>query len=101
MATGHPEEIEEERRLLHVGMTRARDDLWLHVPLRYHHHRQNSRGRDAHSYAQRSRFLSPAVASECDETFTTPPAPPAETPALAVAPAVAEVRDFLAGLLER
>lgn len=101
MATGHPEEIEEERRLLHVGMTRARDDLWLHVPLRYHHHRQNSRGRDAHSYAQRSRFLSPAVVSECDETFTTPPAPPAETPALAVAPAVAEVRDFLAGLLER
>ena len=58
MATGRPEEIEEERRLLHVAMTRARDDLWLHVPLRFHHHRQNSRGRDAHGYAQRSRFLS-------------------------------------------
>ncbi len=100
MATGHPEEIEEERRLLHVAMTRARDDLWLHVPLRYHHHRQNSRGRDAHSYAQRSRFISAAVASECDETFATPPTPPAETQEVAVAPAVAEVQDFLAGLLE-
>ena len=32
LATGRPEEIEEERRLLHVAMTRARDDLWLHVP---------------------------------------------------------------------
>lgn len=100
LATGHPEEIEEERRLLHVAMTRARDDLWLHVPLRYHHHRQNSRGRDGHGYAQRSRFLSPAVADLCDEVVAQAPAPPPEPALVAAAPAVAEVRDFLAGLLE-
>ena len=99
MATGHPEEIEEERRLLHVGMTRARDDLWLHVPLRYHHHRQNSRGRDAHGYAQRSRFLSDAVAAECDEVVSAPPTRPDQPVSVEPAPAVAEVRDFLAGLL--
>ena len=100
LATGHPEEIEEERRLLHVAMTRARDDLWLHVPLRYHHHRQNSRGRDGHGYAQRSRFLSPAVAGLCDEVVAHAPAPLPEPALVAAAPAVAEVRDFLAGLLE-
>ncbi len=99
MATGRPEEIEEERRLLHVAMTRARDDLWLHVPLRYHHQRQNSRGRDAHGYAQRSRFLSPAVAAHCDEVVAATPSGP--EPALDVprAPAAAEVDDFLSSLL--
>ncbi len=100
LATGRPDEVEEERRLLHVAMTRARDDLWLHVPLRYHHHRQNSRGRDAHGYAQRSRFLSPTVAALCDEVVAQPSAPPTEALHLAPAAAVMEVRDFLAGLLE-
>ena len=99
MATGHPEEIEEERRLLHVGMTRARDELWLHIPLRYHHHRQNTRGRDAHGYAQRSRFLSDAVAAACDEVLSIQPAPMDTATTGEVAPAVAEVQDFLAGLL--
>ena len=101
LATGHPEEVEEERRLLHVAMTRARDDLWLHVPLRYHHHRQNTRGRDAHGYAQRSRFLSPAVAALCDEVVAQPPVALDLPVPVAEAPAVAEVRDFLAGLLDR
>lgn len=100
MATGHPEEVEEERRLLHVGMTRARDDLWLHVPLRYHHHRQNSRGRDAHGYAQRSRFLSDAVVSECDEILSAAPTPVEGASSVEVAPAIAEVQHFLAVLLQ-
>jgi DNA helicase-2/ATP-dependent DNA helicase PcrA len=55
MATGSAEEIEEERRLLYVAMTRARDDLDVYFPLRYYH-----RGKgltDAHVYAQLSRFL--------------------------------------------
>lgn len=55
MATGSEEEIEEERRLLYVAMTRARDELTLYFPLRYYH-----RGRgfsDRHSYAQLTRFI--------------------------------------------
>ena len=36
MATGDDASIEEERRLLYVAMTRARDRLWCYVPLRYH-----------------------------------------------------------------
>ncbi|MEO7573932.1 MAG: ATP-dependent helicase [Acidimicrobiales bacterium] len=100
MATGHPEEVDEERRLLHVATTRARDDLWLHVPLRYHHHRQNSRGRDAHGYAQRSRFLSPPVVALCDEVVAQSPVHHDVGPTVEPAPAVAEVRDFLADLLD-
>ncbi len=100
LATGDPEEVEEERRLLHVAMTRARDDLWLHVPLRYHHHRQNTRGRDGHGYAQRSRFLSPAVAALCDEVAAEPPTTPDRAIEVDGPAAVAEVRAFLAGLLE-
>jgi DNA helicase-2/ATP-dependent DNA helicase PcrA len=100
MATGRPEEVEEERRLLHVAMTRARDDLWLHVPLRYHFHRQNSRGRDDHGYAQRSRFLSPAVVATVEERSTAVAAP-AAAPPLALAARPTDVDDFLTGLLER
>ncbi len=99
LATGRPEEIEEERRLLHVAMTRARDDLWLHVPLRYHHHRQNTRGRDAHGYAQRSRFLSPTVAALCDEVVAATASGHDRALDLPRAPAAAELDDFLSSLL--
>jgi DNA helicase-2/ATP-dependent DNA helicase PcrA len=65
MATGNAEEIDEERRLLYVAMTRARDALHLYFPLRYYH---RPRGlEDGHSYAQLSRFLTPEVRSHFDE----------------------------------
>lgn len=50
---------EEERRLLYVAMTRAKDWLYVYFPLRYYH-RKHAMG-DAHSLAQVSRYLSPAV----------------------------------------
>jgi DNA helicase-2/ATP-dependent DNA helicase PcrA len=56
MATGSAEEIEEERRLLYVAMTRARDDLMLLLPQRFYTHKQAKRG-DRHVYAARSRFI--------------------------------------------
>jgi DNA helicase II / ATP-dependent DNA helicase PcrA len=65
MATGDPEGIEEERRLMYVAVTRARSALEVNVPLRYHHKRRPLT--DAHSYAQASRFLSPGVRSLMDE----------------------------------
>ena len=55
-ATGTPEEIEEERRLLYVAMTRAKNDLVLMQPLRFMI-RGQSLGGDRHVYAPRCRFL--------------------------------------------
>ncbi|RJP32710.1 MAG: ATP-dependent helicase [Phycisphaerales bacterium] len=57
MATGSEEEIEEERRLLYVAMTRAKDMLYVYFPLRYYHHRFGAS--DAHNYAQLTRFIPP------------------------------------------
>ena len=56
LGTGTSAEIEEERRLLYVAMTRARDDLHLVVPQRFFTHGQNAMG-DRHVYAARSRFI--------------------------------------------
>jgi ATP-dependent DNA helicase UvrD/PcrA len=55
-ATGTSEEIEEERRLLYVAMTRAKDELDLIVPQRFFTHQQAKLG-DGHVYASRSRFV--------------------------------------------
>jgi len=56
LGTGTTAEIEEERRLLYVAMTRAKDDLHLVVPQRFFTHGQHARG-DRHVYASRSRFI--------------------------------------------
>ena len=56
LGTGASEEIEEERRLLYVAMTRAKDDLHLVVPQRFFMHSQNAQG-DHHVYASRTRFI--------------------------------------------
>jgi DNA helicase-2/ATP-dependent DNA helicase PcrA len=56
LGTGTSEEIEEERRLLYVAMTRAKDDLHLVVPQRFFTHGQSSTG-DRHVYASRTRFI--------------------------------------------
>jgi DNA helicase-2/ATP-dependent DNA helicase PcrA len=56
LAVGEREEIEEERRLLYVAMTRAKDSLDLVLPQRFFTHGQNPQG-DRHIYASRSRFI--------------------------------------------
>lgn len=56
LATGSAAEIEEERRLLYVAMTRARDHLQLIVPQRFHVSQQSRFG-DRHIYAGRTRFI--------------------------------------------
>ena len=56
MATGRLEEIEEERRLFYVALTRAKDWLYVCYPLRYYSH-PRSFG-DAYGYAQLTRFAS-------------------------------------------
>ncbi|MDE2363885.1 MAG: ATP-dependent helicase [Hyphomicrobiales bacterium] len=56
LGTGSTEEIEEERRLLYVAMTRAKDDLHVMLPQRFFTHGQNAQG-DRHVYANRTRFI--------------------------------------------
>ena len=60
LGAGTSDEIEEERRLLYVAMTRARDSLNLVVPQRFFTHGQSATG-DRHVYASRTRFIPSAL----------------------------------------
>jgi DNA helicase-2/ATP-dependent DNA helicase PcrA len=93
MATGTPEEIEEERRLLYVAMTRARDSLYVLQP-----HRFFAGGRptgDAHVYAPRTRFIPASVAELFERAVATPRATGGDA-----APALAARVDVAARLKE-
>jgi DNA helicase-2/ATP-dependent DNA helicase PcrA len=61
MSLGSADEVEEERRLLYVALTRARDTLIVSYPLRYYVRRQALD--DVHTYGQPSRFLSKAASA--------------------------------------
>jgi len=56
LGTGTPAEIGEERRLLYVAVTSAKNDLHLIVPQRFFTHGQNAQV-DRHVYAARTRFI--------------------------------------------
>ena len=60
LGSGTTAEIEEERRLLHVAMTRAKDSLHLVLPQRFFTHGQGVHG-DRHVYASRTRFIPAAL----------------------------------------
>ncbi len=70
LGTGSTPELEEERRLLYVGMTRARDYLTLITPQRFFTHGQNAHG-DRHVYASRTRFI-PVTLLQFFETASWP-----------------------------
>ncbi|MBN3855518.1 ATP-dependent helicase [Paraburkholderia sp. Ac-20340] len=56
LGAGSDEELEEERRLLYVAMTRAKEDLHIVVPQRFYVHNQAASG-DRHVWASRTRFI--------------------------------------------
>ena len=71
LATGSAAEIEEERRLLYVAMTRARDHLHLMLPQRFYVHQQAAYG-DRHVYGALTRFIPPPVAAQFEMVVPSP-----------------------------
>ncbi|MBD2745673.1 ATP-dependent helicase [Microvirga sp. BT688] len=78
LGTGTTAEIEEERRLLYVAMTRAKDNLDLVVPQRFFTHQQSATG-DRHVYAARTRFI-PSSLLKLFERASWPKAVPDPAP---------------------
>jgi DNA helicase-2/ATP-dependent DNA helicase PcrA len=87
LGTGSTHELEEERRLLYVAMTRAMDELHLILPQRFFVTQQAKHG-DRHIYAQRTRFIPRAMTTLFEDIFW-----PAVTPASisGIAPAAARI----------
>ena len=59
MATSSQGQVEEERRLFYVALTRARNRLFVCYPQRYYF--VNRRAGDEYGFAQRTRFLPQAT----------------------------------------
>jgi DNA helicase-2/ATP-dependent DNA helicase PcrA len=60
LGTGSTAELEEERRLLYVAMTRAKDQLHIITPQRFYVQQQQRNG-DRNVFAARTRFIPPAI----------------------------------------
>jgi DNA helicase-2/ATP-dependent DNA helicase PcrA len=86
LATGTSAETEEERRLLYVAMTRAKDQLHVLVPQRFFVHAQRKNG-DRHMYASRTRFI-PAALLDNFECCAWPRPTPAQAAAKVVRPPI-------------
>lgn len=95
LGTGTKDEIEEERRLLYVAMTRAKDDLHLVVPQRFFTHGQAATG-DRHVYANRTRFIPNALLGQF-ERIAWPQAAPDPARAASNGPRV-DVRARMRGM---
>lgn len=89
--TGTQDEIDEERRLLYVAMTRAKEDLHLVLLQRYYVYNQAASG-DRHIWASRTRFIPADMLPLFDVRAWPPvPVPSAPTPAGLAAAAQARV----------
>jgi DNA helicase-2/ATP-dependent DNA helicase PcrA len=82
MATESTAEIEEERRLLYVAMTRAKDHLHLIVPQRFYAHQQRGSG-DRHMYALCSRFIPDAITEHFEQCAWPTPSRESNSPVVA------------------
>jgi DNA helicase-2/ATP-dependent DNA helicase PcrA len=80
MATGKPAQIEEERRLLYVAMTRAKEHLYLIQPLKFFRTHQHRFG-NGDMIAPRSRFLPDNILTLFTRTAAPMSVAAADTPA--------------------
>jgi len=65
LATGTPEDVEEERRLFYVALTRAKNSLFIVRPERYFFHRRRG---GTSSFSQVTRFLPAKIQELCEKT---------------------------------
>lgn len=96
LGTGSTHELEEERRLLYVAMTRARDELNLIVPQRFFVTQQTRNG-DRHLYAQRTRFIPRAMTTHFEDILW-PPVTPAHIEGLTPSPVKMDVAAQMRGM---
>ena len=95
-AAGDKRALEEERRLLNVAITRAKDELSLIQPLKYWVPEQQRFG-DKHVYGAKSRFLTEAV-SRCLETTFYPDTQPTERERKIANKAITDIRQKVLGM---
>ena len=93
MATGGDDEIEEERRLFYVALTRAKDFLEVCMPLRYYAKKWSTG--DRHSYAQLTRFLPDGILDRFERVTVEAPKASVE---VSRARASVDVREKIAGM---
>jgi DNA helicase-2/ATP-dependent DNA helicase PcrA len=94
MATGTADEIEEERRLFYVALTRARDFLDVCFPMKYYAKKWSTG--DRHSIAQLTRFLPETLLHHFERVSLE--ARPTEDEASALPRASAEIRKKIAAM---
>jgi DNA helicase-2/ATP-dependent DNA helicase PcrA len=99
LGTGSDEEIDEERRLLYVAMTRAKEDLHVIVPQRFYVHNQTQLG-DRHVWASRTRFI-PADLLPLFDVHAWPPVPQPTAPTEAGRAAAAKAKVEIAAKLRK
>ncbi|UXN70674.1 ATP-dependent helicase [Devosia neptuniae] len=99
LGTGSTHELEEERRLLYVAMTRAKDELHVITPQRFYVTQQSQYG-DRHIYAQRSRFIPRAMSVLFDDVLW-PAVKPAHIEGLSPGPARIDIGAQMRGMWQK
>jgi DNA helicase-2/ATP-dependent DNA helicase PcrA len=96
MATGSAEEVEEERRLFYVALTRAKDFLEVCVPLKYYAKKWSTG--DRHSIAQLTRFLPDTVLDRFERVALKPEPASDGLPPAATTAAAGDIRKKIASM---
>ena len=96
LGTGSTHELEEERRLLYVAMTRAKDELHVITPQRFYVTQQSQYG-DRHIYAQRTRFIPRPMMALFDDVLW-PAVTPARIEGLSPGPARVDIGAQMRGM---
>jgi DNA helicase-2/ATP-dependent DNA helicase PcrA len=91
-AVEDPDELEEERRLMYVALTRAKDELAVVYPMQVYGSRRGSE----YSFDQLSRFLDRGVRGTMQRVVVEDPGEPPPVAAPSTSPAI-DLRAIMRG----